>query len=81
MLAYKMVNTKNRVKSSIYLPFDIDMDKRRDPNYKQISGHIPLELYKQFKTACFYRDIKQSEAVEIAIGNWVKEDSQGEKTS
>ena len=62
-----MVNTKNRVKSSIYLPFDIDMDKRRDPNYKQISGHIPLELYKQFKTVCFYRDIKQSEAVEIAI--------------
>ena len=57
------------------------MDKRRDPNYKQISGHIPLELYKQFKTVCFYRDIKQSEAVEIAIDNWVKEDSQGEKTS
>ena len=43
------------------------MDKRRDPNYKQISGHIPVELYKQFKTACFSRDIKQSEAIENAV--------------
>ncbi|WP_168540667.1 hypothetical protein [Anabaena sp. UHCC 0253] len=51
------------------------MDKRRDPNYKQISGHIPLELYKQFKTVCFSRDIKQSEAVEIAISQWIREDN------
>ncbi|MBD2667381.1 hypothetical protein [Richelia sinica] len=59
------------------------MDKRRDPNYKQISGHIPLELYKQFKTVCFSRDIKQSEAIEIAVSNWVNGDceSQNQKAS
>lgn len=59
------------------------MDKRRNPNYKQISGHIPLELYKLFKTACFSRDIKQSEAVEIAISDWVNDenDSKNQETT
>jgi hypothetical protein len=54
------------------------MDKRRDPNYKQISGHIPVELYKQFKTACFSRDIKQSEAIEKAVKLWVNTDDKTE---
>jgi hypothetical protein len=57
------------------------MDKRRDPNYKQISGHIPLELYKQFKTVCFSRDIKQSEAIEAAVKLWVNDDFQNQKAS
>ena len=52
------------------------MDKRRDPNYKQISGHIPVDLYKQFKTACFTRDIKQSEAIEKAVNLWVNADQE-----
>lgn len=49
--------------------------RRADPNFVQISGHVPKALALEFKLAFTRAEINQSEALEAAISLWV--DSQG----
>ncbi len=46
--------------------------KRGNPNFQQISGHIPTQQAKDFKIACTIRSISHSEALEQAIAMWLK---------
>lgn len=48
------------------------VDKRRSKEYRQLSGHIPLPLYKKFKALLTEYEISQSDALEQAIIAWVE---------
>ena len=45
--------------------------KRRDPNYAQITGHIPKELSLRFRVICTAKEIDISEGLEESIAQWV----------
>jgi hypothetical protein len=45
--------------------------KRDDPNYAQVSGHIPKDKALDFKIACTRKQISHSEALEEAIDKWL----------
>jgi hypothetical protein len=47
--------------------------RRADPDYVQISGHVPKALALDFKIALTRAEINQSEALEAAIALWVQQ--------
>jgi hypothetical protein len=47
------------------------VSKREDPNYSQISGHIPTDMTKEFKIACTKRGVSHSNGLEQAIALWL----------
>ncbi|MBD2115244.1 MULTISPECIES: hypothetical protein [Cyanophyceae] len=51
--------------------------RRADPNYVQISGHVPKPLALEFKLAFTRAEINQSEAMEAAIALWVQQQEGG----
>jgi hypothetical protein len=53
--------------------------RRADPNYVQVSGHIPKAMALEFKLAFTRAEINQSEALEAAIAQWVASQSEGTK--
>lgn len=48
-------------------------DRRRNPEYKNLSGYLPIELISQVKEIAHTRNITQSEALEQALIAWVAE--------
>lgn len=46
--------------------------RRADPDYVQISGHVPKALALEFKIAFTRAEINQSEAMEAALALWVQ---------
>ncbi|NJL20559.1 MAG: hypothetical protein HC895_06690 [Leptolyngbyaceae cyanobacterium SM1_3_5] len=51
---------------------DILVDRRKSPDFQQISGHIDKSLVRQFKTFCTGEDITIAEALEDAIALYLK---------
>jgi Asp-tRNA(Asn)/Glu-tRNA(Gln) amidotransferase B subunit len=51
---------------------DSMVDRRKSPDYRQLSGHIPKEMYREFKSFCALKDVSQSEAMEEAIAFWME---------
>lgn len=51
------------------------VSKRDDPNYSQVSGHIPTEMTKKFKIACTMRGVSHSDGLEQAIAIWLAQDN------
>lgn len=47
--------------------------KRDDPDYQQISGHIPKELATEFKIACTRNGVSHSDGLEQAITIWLNQ--------
>lgn len=45
--------------------------KRDDPNYQQISGHIPKEMATEFKIACTRKGVSHSDGLSQAIALWL----------
>ena len=43
------------------------MSKREDPDYKPLRGHVPINLYKKFKTYCVQEGMDNSEGLENVI--------------
>ncbi|NEP61056.1 MAG: hypothetical protein F6K31_29425 [Symploca sp. SIO2G7] len=52
------------------------VSKRADPNYHQISGHIPKEMATEFKIACTRRGVSHSEGLEQAVTLWLAQNTQ-----
>ncbi|MBD2296984.1 MAG: hypothetical protein RLZZ29_816 [Cyanobacteriota bacterium] len=48
------------------------MAKKDDPNYKKLSGHIPKELFTDFKKILIDKGLDISTALEIIVGEWVE---------
>jgi hypothetical protein len=46
-------------------------NRSRDPNFTQITGHIPNSLAKDFKVEVASEEITIAEAVEEAIHDWI----------
>jgi hypothetical protein len=53
--------------------------KKDDPNYSQVSGHVPKELALRFRIACTAKEITISEALEKALEVWLEQESKSEK--
>lgn len=47
------------------------VSKRDDPNYSQISGHIPIDMTMEFKIACTRRRVSHSDGLQQAIALWL----------
>lgn len=46
-------------------------DRRRSDAYKQVSGYVPLELAREFKSICAREGTSQSDALEDMIREWI----------
>jgi hypothetical protein len=46
--------------------------KRSDPNYKQLSGLVPVELFRKFKAKCAEWGTDLSTAIEEAVNLWLQ---------
>ncbi|BAZ68119.1 MAG: ribbon-helix-helix domain-containing protein [Pelatocladus maniniholoensis HA4357-MV3] len=51
-------------------------DRRRCDDYKQVSGYVPVELAREFKSICAREGLSQSDALEEIIREWL-----GKKTA
>lgn len=47
------------------------LDRRKNKDYRQVSGHIPAQQYKRFKSTCAFKECTGSEALEEAIEAWL----------
>lgn len=50
--------------------------KKDDPNYAQVSGHVPKPVALKFKATCTMKEITISEALEQAILDWLENEEQ-----
>ncbi|MBD2730924.1 hypothetical protein H6G96_32555 [Nostoc sp. FACHB-892] len=55
--------------------------KRDDPNYSQVTGHVPTELATEFGVFCAARRITKSDALEEAIRLLLSQEVEGKKVS
>lgn len=46
-------------------------DRRRSDDYKQISGYVPVELAREFKSICASIGVSQSDAIEEMLCEWI----------
>ncbi|MBR8836460.1 MAG: CopG family transcriptional regulator [Stigonema ocellatum SAG 48.90 = DSM 106950] len=46
-------------------------DRRRSDDHKQISGYVPVELAREFKSICARLGVSQSDALEEILREWV----------
>ncbi|MBW4670484.1 MAG: hypothetical protein KME60_24470 [Cyanomargarita calcarea GSE-NOS-MK-12-04C] len=45
-------------------------DRRRSDDYKQVSGYIPIDLAREFKSICAREGVSQSDALEEMTREW-----------
>ncbi len=55
--------------------------RRKDPNYAQVTSHIPKELAKRLKIYCTEEEITITEAVEVAIEEFLNKRQQPSDTT
>ncbi len=55
--------------------------KKTDPNFLQISGHVPKELGLKFKSLCAVSELSLSEGLEKALNAWIDLEQKKEKES
>jgi hypothetical protein len=48
------------------------VDRRKSPDFQQVSGHIDKSLLKQFKSFCAGEDITIAEALEQAVAMYLR---------
>lgn len=48
------------------------VDKRRSPDYEQVSAYLPKPLARHFKVASTARGVERSVALEQAVTLWLK---------
>ncbi len=46
-------------------------DRRRSEEYKQVSGYVPTDLAREFKSICAREGLSQSDALEEMLYEWV----------
>lgn len=58
------------------------VDRRKDPDYEQVTGHVKKDLSRDFKAYCTKTRITIAEALEEAIQLWLtKKTQETEKTN
>lgn len=51
------------------------MNRRKDPNYAQVSGYIDKELAMRFKIVCTASEKSQTDALEEAVALWLQKNT------
>jgi hypothetical protein len=46
------------------------INKRNDPNYKQVIGYVHIDVVAKFRAKCIERNLNVSEAMEDALKVW-----------
>ncbi|AFY35291.1 hypothetical protein Cal7507_4940 [Calothrix sp. PCC 7507] len=46
-------------------------DRRRSDDFKQVSGYVPVDLAREFKSICAREGVSQSDALEEMIREWI----------
>ncbi len=46
-------------------------DRRRSQDYKQVSGYVPVDIAREFKSICAREGVSQSDALEEIIREWI----------
>jgi hypothetical protein len=46
-------------------------DRRRSEEYKQVSGYVPMDLAREFKSICAREGLSQSDALEEVLYEWI----------
>jgi hypothetical protein len=59
---YEIMDTKLRNLVLATVP-----GKKDDPNYAVVRGHVPIDLYKQFKILCVELGVDNSEGLEVLL--------------
>jgi len=49
------------------------VDKRRSPDFSQITGYVPKSLATEFRVACTRLEISQSDVMEKLITQWLQD--------
>ena len=49
------------------------VDRRRSPDFSQITGYIPKPLATDFRVACTRLEVAQSDVIEELIRKWLQE--------
>ena len=49
-------------------------NRRKDPNYKEVSGFIPVDLLRQFRQHIAGKGLKVNEGLEEAIFTYLKQE-------
>ena len=60
-------NPRDKMNSGKDISYEILTTKRDDPNYAQVSGHVPVEVAREFGVLCAIKRITKSEALEEAM--------------
>lgn len=47
------------------------VNKRNDPNYKQVIGYVNIDVVAKFRAKCIERNLNVSEAMEEALKTWI----------
>ncbi|ARV58505.1 hypothetical protein BZZ01_07500 [Nostocales cyanobacterium HT-58-2] len=55
-------------------------DKRRSADYKQVSGYVPVELAREFKSICAREGVSQSDALEEMLREWLAKRTAGDSS-
>ncbi len=53
------------------------VNKRNDPNYKQVIGYVHIDVVSEFRANCIKKGLNVSEAMELALKTW-NEQNKGE---
>ncbi|MGF1493032.1 MAG: hypothetical protein ACFBSC_11395 [Microcoleaceae cyanobacterium] len=53
--------------------------RKDDPEYAQLSGHVPKDLARRFRIICADEGLKISEGLEQAIEHWLMSKEQPEQ--
>ncbi|WP_414529523.1 hypothetical protein [Nodularia chucula] len=49
------------------------VDKRRSPDFSQITGYVPKPLATEFRVACTRLGVSQSDVMENLLRKWLEE--------
>jgi hypothetical protein len=49
------------------------VDRRRSPDFSQITGYVPKSLATEFKVACTRLEVSHSDVMETLIAQWLQD--------
>jgi Ribbon-helix-helix protein, copG family len=81
MSRYDILSTRSAAQEKAQGTEKAAVTRRGNPDYRQFSAYVPLDLYRALKVRLAEREFDLSEAVEEAIRNWLAQESESRNTS
>jgi hypothetical protein len=71
MSRYDILSTRSTAQEKTQGIEKASVTRRGNPDYRQFSAYVPLDLYRMLKVRLAERELDLSEAVEEAITDWL----------